>query len=148
LGTENVDRSFDAHATFDQRKELQSKEGTTSVTAYVISDAGAVAPEDEAAWKAYLAAAPASIAKYGGRYLARGGAIDVMEGDWSPHAIVVVEFPDREAAARWYASPEYAECLKIRGASGLTRRLICIDGATDASPDDLLGLTRAGSNRT
>jgi uncharacterized protein (DUF1330 family) len=108
------------------------------MTAYLISDVGAVAPEDEEAWKAYLAVAPATIQKYGGRYLARGGAIDVIEGDWSPHAIVIAEFPDREAVRRWYASPEYAEGLKIRARSGLHRKMICVEGATDASPDKLL----------
>jgi uncharacterized protein (DUF1330 family) len=110
------------------------------VTAYLISDVGAVAPEDQEAWKAYLAIAPATIQKHGGRYLARGGAIDVIEGDWSPTAVVIAEFPDREAVRRWYASPEYAEGLKIRAASGLRRRLICVEGAAgDASPDRLLG---------
>lgn len=118
------------------------------MTAYVISDASAVAPEDEAAWKAYVALAPATIEKYGGRYLVRGGDIDVMKGDWSPYAMVIVEFPDREAAARWYASPEYAEGLKIRGASGLTRRLICVDGAKDASPDNLLRPARDSSKKS
>jgi len=109
------------------------------MTAYLISDVGPVAPEDEAAWKAYLAIAPATIKQYGGRYLARGGAIDIIEGDWSPHAMVIAEFPDRESVSRWYASPEYAEGLKIRAKSGLRRRMICIEGATDSSPDNLLG---------
>jgi uncharacterized protein (DUF1330 family) len=108
------------------------------MTAYLISDVGAVAPEDEEAWKAYLAVAPATIQKYGGRYLARGGAIDVIEGDWSPYAIVIAEFPDREAVKRWYASPEYAEGLEIRARSRLHRRMICVEGAMDASPDKLL----------
>jgi uncharacterized protein (DUF1330 family) len=107
--------------------------------AYVISDVGPVERQDEAAWKAYLALAPTTIAKYGGRYLARGGAIDVMEGDWSPQAIVIVEFPDREAAARWYASPEYAEALKLREGTGLRRKLICIEGAEDGGAANLLG---------
>lgn len=70
------------------------------MTAYLISDVGPVAPEDDAAWKGYLTMAPATIEKYGGRYLARGGAIDVIEGDWSPYAIVIAEFPDRDAVAR------------------------------------------------
>ena len=108
------------------------------MTAYLSSDVGAVAPEDEEAWKAYLAVAPATIQKYGGRYLARGGAIDVIEGDWSPYAIVIAEFPDREAVKRWYASPEYAEGLKIRARSRLHRRMICVEGAMDASPNKLL----------
>ena len=109
------------------------------MTAYIVSDVGAVAPEDQEAWKAYLALAPQAIKKYGGRYLARGGAIDAMEGDWSPQAIVIVEFPDRETAARWYGSPEYAEAMKIRAGSGLRRRMICVEGAQDDSPDELLG---------
>jgi uncharacterized protein (DUF1330 family) len=88
--------------------------------------------------KAYLAVAPATIQKYGGRYLARGGAIDVIEGEWSPYAIVIAEFPDREAVKRWYASPEYAEGLKIRARSHLHRRMICVEGAMDGSPDKLL----------
>jgi Domain of unknown function (DUF1330) len=52
--------------------------------------------------------------------------------------IVIAEFPDREAVRRWYASPEYAEGLKIRARSGLHRKMICVEGATDASPDKLL----------
>jgi uncharacterized protein (DUF1330 family) len=52
-----------------------------AMTAYVIVDMGAVAPEDEGVSKAYVSMAPAMIEQYGGRYLARGGAIDVMEGD-------------------------------------------------------------------
>jgi uncharacterized protein (DUF1330 family) len=105
---------------------------------YVISDVAAVAPQDEAAWKAYVERAPATIEKYGGRYLARGGAIQVMEGSWSPHAIVLVEFPDSAAVAKWYASPEYAEALKVRG-SALHRNLIWVEGAFDASAAELLG---------
>ena len=108
------------------------------MTAYVISDVAAPAPEDRAAWAAYLALAPATIHRYGGRYLVRGGDVDVLEGDWSPHAVVVVEFPDRDAVARWYASPEYAEALTVRAGSGLRRNMICVEGADDDSPDKLL----------
>ena len=108
--------------------------------AYLISDVGAVAPEDDAAWQAYLEVAPATIEKYGGRYLARGGAADVIEGDWSPYAIVIAEFPDRAAVARWYGSPEYAKALEIRAKSGLHRRMICVEGTEGSSPDNLLGL--------
>ncbi len=113
--------------------------------AYIIVDMGAVAPEDEGAWKAYVAMAPATIERYGGRYLTRGGAIDVMEGDWSPHGIVIVEFPDREAAMRWYGSPEYAPALKIRETSGLHRNMLCVEGGSGASPDNLLGSKFLGS---
>ena len=58
--------------------------------AYVISDVEIV---ERAAMERYRALAESTIAQYGGRYLARGGAIETLEGDWSPQAIVVVEFP-------------------------------------------------------
>jgi uncharacterized protein (DUF1330 family) len=110
----------------------------STMTAYLISDVGAVAAEDRSAWEAYLALAPATIEQYGGRYLARGGQIDVIEGAWSPHAVVVAEFPDGEAVRRWYASPEYSEALKIRAASSLHRNMICVEGTVDGSSQDLL----------
>lgn len=106
------------------------------MSAYIISDVGPVPPGAEDAWKAYLERAPAAIARYGGRYLARGGAIEVFEGDWSPNAIVLVEFPDMEAVKRWYASPEYAEALKIREGR-LQRKLIAVEG-TDGGAAGLL----------
>jgi len=105
---------------------------------YLISDVGPVAPESEESWRAYLERAPATIAKYGGRYLARGGAIQVIEGSWSPQAIVLVEFPDSAAVARWYASPEYAQALKIRG-TALHRNMISVEGTSDGGAAELLG---------
>ena len=47
--------------------------------AYIVSDAGSIATEDEPAWQAYLALVPSTIKKYGGRYLSRGGFIDVIK---------------------------------------------------------------------
>ena len=105
---------------------------------YLISDVGPVAPEAEDAWKAYLERAPATIRQYGGRYLARGGEIGVIEGDWSPLAIVLVEFPDRKSVSRWYASPEYAEALRIRG-SALHRNMIVVEGTRGDDAGGLLG---------
>lgn len=71
--------------------------------------------------------AAASIAKYGGRYLVRGGAIEPLEGNWSPRTIIVVEFPDVERARTWYRSPEYAAALEVRD-EALSRNLILVDG--------------------
>jgi uncharacterized protein (DUF1330 family) len=92
--------------------------------AYVISD---VTLRDAAAVEIYRARAAASIAHHGGRYLARGGAIDVLEGDWKPRALILVEFPDAERARAWYRSPEYALALEVRDAA-LGRNLILVDG--------------------
>jgi uncharacterized protein (DUF1330 family) len=91
---------------------------------YIISD---VVPQDEDAWTAYVRLAPPSIEKYGGRFLARGGPITSLEGNWTPHAIILVEFPDQAAVERWYASPEYADALKFRD-KALRRNLIQVEG--------------------
>ena len=49
-----------------------------------------------------------------GRYITRGGELAVLEGDWRPKRIVVLEFEDLEAAKRWYDSPEYCEAKRLR----------------------------------
>ena len=61
--------------------------------------------EDPETYARYRALAPASIARYGGRYLARGGATVVLEGTWSPSRFVLLEFPSMEQARTWWASP-------------------------------------------
>jgi len=94
------------------------------VSAYVISD---VEIRDQELIKQYRLLAQDSIAKYGGRYLARGGAIEAVEGGWSPQGLIIVEFPDMERARAWYRSPDYAEALKVRR-HALDRRLIFVDG--------------------
>jgi uncharacterized protein (DUF1330 family) len=92
--------------------------------AYVISD---VTFRDAAAIEAYRTRAAGSIAQYGGRYLARGGAIERLEGDWQPANLIVVEFPDMARARAWYGSPEYAVALEFRDAA-LSRNLILVEG--------------------
>ena len=92
--------------------------------AYVISE---VEMRDAAGFEMYRTIAAQTIAKYDGRYLVRGGAASVVEGGPPPKAIVVVEFPTMERLREWYASPEYAEALKVRQ-SALDRRLIFVEG--------------------
>ena len=92
--------------------------------AYLISD---VSIRDNQAFQVYRTRAAASIAKYGGRYLVRGGAIEPLEGNWSPKTIIVVEFPDIERARAWDRSPEYAAALGVRD-EALSRNLILVDG--------------------
>jgi uncharacterized protein (DUF1330 family) len=98
------------------------------VSAYVISE---VEVRDRAAMEAYRALALQTIAQYGGRYLARGGAVEVVEG-WPPvKSIIIVEFPSMARAREWYASPEYAEALKLRQ-TALERRLLFVEGVVPA----------------
>jgi len=91
---------------------------------YLISD---VTARDADAFQIYRSRAAASIEKYGGRYLVRGGGIERLEGDWSPSVIIIVEFPSAEQARLWYASPEYAEALAVRDRA-LRRNLILVEG--------------------
>jgi len=91
--------------------------------AYIVSD---LTIKDAEAIKEYRTRAAASIARHGGRYLVRGGAVERLEGDWQPN-IIVVEFPDSDAARRWYRSPEYAAALEVRD-QALTRNLILVEG--------------------
>jgi uncharacterized protein (DUF1330 family) len=62
----------------------------------------------------YREKAPATIARYGGKYLARGGAVEVLEGDWDPQRLVVLEFESTERFHKWYDSPEYAPLRQLR----------------------------------
>jgi uncharacterized protein (DUF1330 family) len=97
--------------------------------AYVISDVTVLNAE---AFELYRNRAADSIAKHGGRYLARGGGIEPLEGDWAPRSIIIVEFPDIEQARNWYYSPEYASALQYWDAA-LTRNLILVDGIKNLS---------------
>jgi uncharacterized protein (DUF1330 family) len=94
------------------------------MSAYVISE---LEVRDAIAIETYRTVAAKSIAQYGGRYLVRGGAASVAEGGPAVKNIVVVEFPSMERLREWYASPEYAEALKVRQ-TALERRLIFVEG--------------------
>ena len=69
--------------------------------------------KDAEGYKPYMAANPGIIAKFGGRFIVRGGRCEAVEGKHrSRH--VVIEFPDYEAALAFYRSPEYQENMKLR----------------------------------
>ena len=98
------------------------------MSAYVISE---LEVRDPVAIETYRTVAAKSIAQYGGRYLVRGGAANAAEGGPPPKNIIVVEFPSMERLREWYASPEYAEALKVRR-TALDRRLIFVEGVPAA----------------
>ena len=75
---------------------------------------------DPKAFAEYAAQTPAVIARYGGRFLARGGQVGFTEGAWTPDRFVVVEFPTMEALQRWYNSEEYQRLLQVRKRSATT----------------------------
>jgi uncharacterized protein (DUF1330 family) len=95
-----------------------------SMPAYFIAEVEITNPTG---YDSYRPLAGASIAQYGGKFLARGGKTELLEGSPDPARIVVIEFADIDAAKRWYNSPEYQEALKIRLANS-TGRVLLVEG--------------------
>ncbi len=92
--------------------------------AYVIVETDIHDPEQ---YEHYKAASPGAVAAGGGRFVVRGGELAVLEGDWAPSLLVVLEFEDLEAAKRWYDSPAYQDAKRLReGAAHL--RLVAVQG--------------------
>ena len=94
------------------------------MAAFVISEVEIL---DEEIANHYRRLAAASIAEYGGRYLARAAEVQVVEGAPTTQRMVIVEFPSLARAQGWYGSSSYAEALKLRGRA-LNRRLIFVEG--------------------
>lgn len=84
------------------------------MSAYLIAN---IAVTDPAAFEQYRALVPAVIARFGGRYLVRGGAVEVKEGNPGLNRVVVLEFPDMDAARAFYHSADYAPLIAMRLAS-------------------------------
>lgn len=82
-----------------------------SKPAYLVVDARSA---DPLAMQRYRELAQQAVAVHGGRYLVRGAPYEVLEGDWRPERLVIVEFPSREAARRFYDSPEYRAAREAR----------------------------------
>lgn len=69
---------------------------------------------DREAFEHYRAAVTPLVDRFGGRFRVRGGALDVLEGDWPMPRLVIIEFPSTDAARLFYDSPEYQEILPLR----------------------------------
>jgi uncharacterized protein (DUF1330 family) len=89
--------------------------------AYIIVD---VDVKDAKAFEPYKQPTAASVAQYGGRFIVRSSEYEVLEGDWRPTRLVVIEFPSVEAAKRWYDSPEYRKVLPIRLQHAVSKMLL------------------------
>jgi len=93
--------------------------------AYVIND---MEVTDPALMEEYKKLSPPTVAQYGGRFLARGGQVETLEGGWAPKRLVILEFPSVEQAKAWVASVEYATARKLRQQATISN-LIVIEGA-------------------
>lgn len=94
------------------------------MAAYVVVDVRSADSEQAAR---YREMSGPSVERHGGRFLARGGAIRVLEGDWVPERIVVIEFASVEAAQAWFESEDYREARAVREGIGVWR-MVAVDG--------------------
>ncbi len=88
------------------------------MSGYVIAIIDVTNAED---YKEYARQVPETIAKYGGRYLVRGGKSEIAEGEWPGSRTVILEFPSLERAREWYNSPEYRPLRPLRQANSRGR---------------------------
>src|SRR5712691_13313132 len=82
------------------------------MAAYVIGELFSVT--DPSGFEEYRRRVPTTIEHYGGRFIARRGRLEPLDGDWNPKGLVVIEFPSMEHARRWYESAEYLELKTLR----------------------------------
>ena len=94
------------------------------MSAYVILD---ITVHDPELFEQYKKLAPATISAYGGRYLARGGNAETLEGDWSPNRIVILQFDNVETAKHWLDLPEYREARSMRHQAA-TSHTVVVEG--------------------
>lgn len=94
------------------------------MSAYVIVE---IDVHDPVEYEEYKKQAHATVAAKGGKYIVRGGKTEVLEGDWQPKRIVVLEFPSMERAKEWLTCEEYREPRKIRRRTATTN-MILVEG--------------------
>ena len=94
------------------------------MTAYVIVDINVT---DPVRYEDYKRLAAPTVELYGGKYIARGGKTETLEGDWSPSRFVILEFPTADKARQWWGSPEYAEAKALRQSCARTQ-MVLLDG--------------------
>ena len=99
------------------------------MAAYVIVEIEVV---DPVGYEEYKKRAAATVHKYGGKYIVRGGKAEVLEGNWKPKRIVILEFPTMDRAKEWLNCEEYREPRKKRHATAKTNMLV-IEGFDDPS---------------
>ncbi|MCY4581579.1 MAG: DUF1330 domain-containing protein [Chloroflexi bacterium] len=92
--------------------------------AYLMAD---VQVHDLESYAAYGAQVPATLEQFGAKFLVRGGASEVIEGEYQPSRLVVIEFPDMETLKAWYNSEAYQGIVGVRWEAA-TASVICVEG--------------------
>jgi len=93
--------------------------------AYVIA---IEAVHDEGMFAKYREQVPGTLVLFGGQFIARGGRLTMLEGQWQHPRTVIIEFPTRESAEAWYKSPDYQDIIGLRHGSS-SGNLAILDGA-------------------
>lgn len=91
------------------------------MSAYVIAE---VKVHDAQLYEDYKGQVQPTLEKFGGRFLVRGGDTDLLEGDWNPPRLVVLEFPSADDARAWWSSTEYAGPKALRQRSAVTHMIL------------------------
>ena len=91
------------------------------MAAFLIADIEVTDPDG---FGRYRAEVPAVVERFGGRYLARGGAAHSLEGDWQPGRIVIIEFDTMDKAKAFYESDDYRDLLAMRLAATDSRAIL------------------------
>jgi uncharacterized protein (DUF1330 family) len=94
------------------------------MSAYVMADITVTDPDQMAKYREWSTKA---AAEFGATFIVRGGAIEVLEGDWKPSRIVILQFPDSETARKWYASETYQHAITLRKNAGVMR-MVMVEG--------------------
>ena len=110
---------------------------------YVVGD---IHITDPAAYQAHVPRALATIARFGGRVIAGGGKIDLLEGDPMPERVFIIEFPSAAAARRWYQSDDHQQALQVR-LSASRGRVFLIEGNEISTADPVSGLDAGKGER-
>lgn len=95
------------------------------MSAYMIFDIDVTDPEG---YQEYVKLAPESVKLYGGKYIARGGQNETLEGDWQAKRLVMLEFPSMEQAKTWLNSQEYAPARALRHKYAKTN-MVAVEGS-------------------
>jgi uncharacterized protein (DUF1330 family) len=94
--------------------------------AYLVLD---LSVSDFGGFKKYIAEIPTYIARHSGKYIVQGVQPTIIEGDWKPERMVIIEFPERARAEAFLGDPDIQDLFKVRHAT-TTSRLVLVDGCT------------------
>ena len=111
-------------AQFESREKnatVRDRRYSENMAGYIIVE---IDVTDPVGYEEYKKLAGATVEKYGGKYIARGGATETLEGDWKPKRIVILQFESVARAKEWLNCEEYREPRKMRHRTAKTNMVV------------------------